>query len=392
MPPRDAASPGSAPGDERADRARGVAAPTDGTVRVAAGVLLAALLVVAAVAVGTAVAVASHYDEAAYDAGEASDFTIHTYEGDDAEQRQPGAADRSYWTESIVYQIPEDEKLYLTESVTYRPMPADCAEGDIDVLGIDRGATHEGEREVDESVFSSVQSYSEDTDARDRYEREAGEYGDLSTADDVHVERIEVQWYGPDEIGTPVELYRGDRFVTAQSECFENPEAAGWYRWAAFNEGEYENGTEVTQAEPTFGHWYWICDCVDRQDAVETLGPPPSEQDAATPTDGGSGTTDEDGSTDGGTPDETDGSGDGDTDAGAGDGQGDGSSDPGSPTTPTTSDASGSTASGGSASSTPTPGWDDIKVRTPAAADGAGFSSVAAVVGLVVALAAIRFR
>lgn len=385
MSPRDPARGGPPDGD-RTD-------PTGGLV---GRLLLTATLVVVLVAGGAGLALGAHYDEADYEAGEASDFTVHTYEGDDAEQRQPGAADRSYWTESIVYQIPEDEKLYLTESVTYRPMPADCGEGDVDVLGIDRGATHEGEREVDESVFSSVQSYSEDTDARDRYEREAGEYGDLSTADDVHVERIEIQWYGPDEIGTPVELYRGDRFVSAQSECFDNPEAAGWYRWAAFNEGEYENGTAVSQEEPTFGHWYWICDCEDRQDAVETLGPPPSERGAATPGDGGSGTTEsgstDGGSTDDGTPGETDGSDEGDTDPADADGQDDGSSDGDTPATPTTSDASASTGYDGSASPTPTPGWADVQVRTPAAADGAGFTPAAAVVGLLATLAAARLR
>lgn len=376
MSPRDPASSGPSAGDR-----------TGSTVRLVGAVLLPALLAAALVAGGAALAVGSHHDEADYDAGEASDFTVHTYEGDDADQRQPGAEDRSYWTESIIYQIPEDETVYLTESVTYRPMPADCGEADIDVLGIDRDATYEGEREVDESVISSVQSYSEDTDARDRYEREAGEYGDLSTADDVHVERIEVQWYGPDEIGTPVDIYHGDRFVSAQSECFDNPDAAGWYRWAAFNEGEYENGSTVSQDEPTFAHWYWICDCEDRQDAVETLGPPPSET-GETPSAADGGPAGDGAQTEGAGPATS--STDGRSGEGPGDDSGDGSATAGTADgTATVTDE----ASGGSASpATRSPEWGDIQVRTPAAADGSGFTPGVAVVGLLAALAAIRRR
>lgn len=352
----------------------------------------AVAVVVVLVAVAASVAVGSHYDEDDYAAGTASDFTVHTYEGDDAEQRQPGAEDRSYWTESIVYQIPEDEKIYLTESVTYRPMPADCGEGDVDVLGIDRDATYEGERKVDESVYSSVQSYSKDAGARDRYEREAGEYGDLSTADDVYVERIEIQWYGPDEIGTPVELYRGDRFVSAQSECLDNPEAAGWYRWAAFNEGEYENGSEVSQDEPTFAHWYWICDCEDRREAVETLGPPPSEADAETPTPAEEGTETADGqSGDGGAAtDEERSNGEGTTADSDEEGRTDDSagSDPSDAAATSTATASDGTT----APATPTPDWRERRVRTPAAGDGAGFVPGTAVVALLATLAAYGRR
>lgn len=359
--------------------------------------VLLSLAVAGLLLAGAAVAVGAHYDESDYEAGEASNVTVHTYGGDRASQRRPGAAGRSYWTESIIYGIPENETVYLTRSVTYRPLPADCGPGNIDVLGIDRDATYRGDRRVDEDVTDSVQSYSKQADARERYEREVGEYGDLTTAEGwTYVERIQVEWYGPDEIGASVPIEHGDRFVSAQRECFQNPDAAGWYRWAFFNEGQLENGSTVSQEVPTFSHWYWICDCEDRQDAVETLGPPPSERGAATPGDGGSGTTEsgstDGGSTDDGTPGETDGSDEGDTDPADADGQDDGSSDGDTPATPTTSDASASTGSDVSASPTPTPGWADVQVRTPAAADGAGFTPAAAVVGLLATLAAARLR
>lgn len=351
--------------------------------------VLLSLAVAGVLLAGAAVAGGAHYDESDYEAAEASNVTVHTYGGDDASQRRPGASGRSYWTESVIYGVPENETVYLTESVTYRPLPADCGPGDVDVLGIDRDATYRGERRVDEDVTDSIQSYSEDEDARDRYEREAGDHGDLTTAEGwTYVERIEVEWYGPDEIGSSVAIERGDRFVSAQRECFQNPDAAGWYRWAFFNEGELENGTTVSQDVPTFSHWYWVCDCEDRAEAIETLGPPPPEQGDATPTGtGGNGAGDEGVGDDGGEG--------GDGAGGSGDASGadggttsgtttDAGTAGGDATADRTADGSGSAGSGDDGDATPD--WDRIRVRTPSSGDGAGFTVGVAVVGALWAL------
>ena len=147
------------------------------------GRLLFSVVLVGALAAGaSAVVVGSHYDQSDYERG-ASDFRVDTYGASAADQRRPGATDRSYWTESISYGIPEDEKLYLTRTVTYRPVPSDCAAENTEEFGIDRDATYEGERRIDETATESVKSFSRDTDARDRYEAELGEYGDLTTTE-----------------------------------------------------------------------------------------------------------------------------------------------------------------------------------------------------------------
>jgi len=349
--------------------------------------LFSAVLIGALVAgAASAVVVGSHYDQSDYERG-ASDFRVDTYGASAADQRRPGATDRSYWTESISYGIPEDEKLYLTRTVTYRPVPSDCAAENTEEFGIDRDATYEGERRIDETATESVKSFSQDTDARDRYEAELGEYGDLTTTDWAYVERLQVDWYAPDDFGAPLEIYRGDRFVSAQRDCIDNPDAAGWYRFAAVNEGEFENGTEVRQERPTFSHWFYVCDCASREEAVETLGPPPSEREASTPT-----------------PTATSSGDAGANPAAGGETPGDTAAADTSATTAATpidrpaarTATSTPTATPGAATPTPEPtptaGWDRRVVETPTAAEGTGFTPAVAVVAVAAVVVALRRR
>lgn len=354
--------------------------------------LIAAVVLCSLLAAGTAVVVGPHVDEAEYQSGDANDFKIYTYTGPDADQRRPGAADRSYWTGSVVYEIPEGESVYLQKSVIYRPVSSDCSPGDTDELGIDRDATDQGERETDEDIMDSVKSFQLDKDVRPAYEDGPGEYGDLRTADEwAYVERVTIDWYGPDDFGSSVRLSRGDRFVTAQRACLDNPNAAGWYRWAGINTVELENGTTIRQERPTFSHWYWICDCENRSDAVETLGPPPSEQsaesDAETETGGptptpqpsaGTPSTAEPGETDGeetptpenGTP----------TPEAAGP----------SPATPADTPVPTDTPQPTPASS-PTNEWRDRVYQTPTREEGAGLTPLTALLALLVVIGTLRY-
>ena len=340
------------------------------------------------VAGSSAVAVASHYDEDDYDQG-ASDFRIDTYGGPPAEGRAPGATDRSYWSESITYGIPEGEKVYLTETVTYRPIPSDCAAEDTEEFGIDRDATYEGERRIDDSATESVKSFGKEEDARAEFENRYGQFGSLATTDWGYVERLEVQWYAPDDFGAPLEIYHGDRFVSAQRECLDNPDAAGWYRFASINEGEFENGTKVSQDVPTFSHWFYICDCTNREEAVETLGPPPSEEA-------------EGGDAEDGTPTPTAAAERTATDTTSG---GEGSADADRESATEMPAAGTATAAGAETPAptataapteqprgTPTGGWDDRVLRTPTDAEGGGFTPLVAILaaGAAVALAARR--
>ena len=355
--------------------------------------LLVWTLVVSLLVVGSsAVAVASHYDENDYDQG-ASDFRVDTYGGPSAEGRAPGATDRSYWSESITYGIPEGEKVYLTETVTYRPIPSACAAEDTEEFGIDRDATYEGERRIDDSATESVKSFGKEEDARAKFENRYGQFGSLATTDWGYVERLEVQWYAPDDIGAPLEIYYGDRFVSAQRECLDNPDAAGWYRFASINEGEFENGTTVSQDAPTFSHWFYICDCANRQEAVETLGPPPSEE-----AEGGDGDGEREPRPR--TPTAT-------ADAAGGDAATATASDDENGVGTEREAATGTEAAGTSTATgprtpastaterseaTPTGDWDDRVLRTPTDAEGGGFTPLVTVLaaGAAVALAARR--
>jgi len=346
--------------------------------------VVSTLLVTLLVAGSAGLVVAAHTD-AGDDGDRASDFRVATYGGPPADQRAPGATDRSYWTESTIYGIPDGETVYLTETVTYRPIPSSCAPEDTEEFGVDRNATYEGERRVDDSAIDSVESFSKDADARDAYERNYGQYGRLSTTDWAYVERLRVEWYDPDEFGAPLEVRHGDRFVSAQRGCLDNPDAAGWYRFASVTTGEFDNGTEVSQERPTFSHWFYICDCASREAAVETLGPPPSgaddgggdEQATATPTPDGPSmptatATDAGRAVDAERPSATP------------------SLTADEPTARST--ATPATTPTAAPAGTPTAGWDDRVVRTPTAADGTGFGPLAALVGVLTAVALRRHR
>lgn len=350
--------------------------------------LLLSIIVLLALAIsGATLAVGSHYDESQYRPFGKADTRVDTYGGPTAEQRSPGAEGVSYWTESILHAIPEDQSVYMKRSVTYRPMVSNCGAGDIDVLGVDRNNTYEGERRVDEDVTDSIKSFSEDEDARERYERKYGPAGDLTTSDWQYLERFEVEWYDRDDIGTPVQLFHGDRFVSAQRECFSNPEVAGWYRSASIVTVELENGTTVSPEEPTFSHWFWICDCASRDEAVETLGPPPSEADDSTPTPTANPASNStSGTTTGGSTRQT-GS---DSSRENSDDPAPAASTPGAGSTDTPAPGPAESASG------PTPAavgnWDEYVVRTPTSAQGTGFTSLLAVVALLALGVLVRRR
>ena len=343
-----------------------------------------ALVVSLLLAGSSAVAVASHYDEDDYDQG-ASDFRVDTYGDPPAEERAPGATDRSYWSESVTYGIPEGEKVYLTETVTYRPIPSDCAAEDTEEFGIDRDATYEGERRIDDSATESVKSFGKEEDVRGKYENRYGQYGDLATTDWAYVERLEVQWYAPDDFGAPLEIYHGDRFVSAQRECLDSPDAAGWYRFASINQGEFENGTEVSQDVPTFSHWFYVCECANREEAVETLGPPPSEE-GKTSGGGGEGETPTPTAAAERTATATAG---GDEDAGTGQESvtATAAAETPTPVGPQTPASTATAAPTEQSRGTPTGDWDDRVLRTPTDADGGGFTPLVALVAAAAAVA-----
>jgi len=88
-----------------------------------------------------------------------------------------------------------------------------------------------------------------------------------------------------------VDLYREDEVVLSQDGCYTQPEQPGWYRWYGYlngtTDGDPEDseggdwrtenwyGDESNETAAVYSHWYYVCDCTDRQEAERKLGTPP---------------------------------------------------------------------------------------------------------------------
>ena len=137
---------------------------------------------------------------------------------------------------------------------------SDCAVTDTDVAGVDRGDDNwEGEPYDpgnDESLVSDIQD-----------SRIGKHYGYF-------------QFAGPDGFGDRgININHTDSF-TAGLSCFNNPEEEGWYRLSVwFNGTDYDGSYNEFL---NFNEWKYFCNnaderCSDRQEAIETLGPPPTQ-------------------------------------------------------------------------------------------------------------------
>lgn len=142
----------------------------------------------------------------------------------------------------------------------------------------------------------------------DRDDDDPGTQTDLSTTKYVKDNKVgeEYTWanmYGGDEVSAPpeqdkggkgqgqgegradgdsnLEVYEDDQVVTVWGEgsqggaCVATPEEPGWYQSTIRYNGTNWAG-EYVDVEMT-SHYFYICTCDSRQEAVDTLGPPPSE-------------------------------------------------------------------------------------------------------------------
>jgi PGF-CTERM protein len=132
-----------------------------------------------------------------------------------------------------------------------------CGPSNSEVFGIDRGNDADGTA-TDESLTQYVKS----------------------TTIDEDVFRADFYDEG-DAFGRSTNLDAGDEFVSLTTNCFDNPSEPGWYQIEASLAGTKPDRTYVE--ETTTSHWFAVCDCADREEAVERLGPPPSA-DTPTPT------------------------------------------------------------------------------------------------------------
>jgi PGF-CTERM protein len=131
-----------------------------------------------------------------------------------------------------------------------------CSRENLKVGGVDRGANLSGTG-IDESVISNIKNYwIEKTDDGELY--------------------IMVETYSQNDMGGEhLELKYTDQVVIVTDECFTNPEQTGWYRIGSYSNGTTYDGEYIEAAG--YSHYFHICDCEDREAAIEKLGPPPVE-------------------------------------------------------------------------------------------------------------------
>lgn len=82
--------------------------------------------------------------------------------------------------------------------------------------------------------------------------------------------------------GEPLRLNTEDQIVARVEDCYTNPSEPGWYQWRGYANGTTPSGG-MAEIE-LFSHYFYVCKCTTRQQAVEKLGPPPSQGPGGTPT------------------------------------------------------------------------------------------------------------
>ncbi|WP_336133324.1 PGF-CTERM sorting domain-containing protein [Natronomonas amylolytica] len=282
---------------------------------------------------------------------DAANFTVEPMD------RSPGATDVKYGQIVVAEGGRDLETLEKTTAVYEAGSWASCGSDDGEVLGIDRGNTHEG-YETDESLKNNVKRFS------------AGE--------DV----FELEFNGESDFGASTHFNDGDAFVSV-ADCIDNPDEPGWYRITGSTTGVTPDGERVTFSSES--HYFWIGDFESEAEAREELGPPPSEPQETPTLTPDAGNDEESGSNSGS---------DADSDDGAGDSGGEATT-----ATPTATAAATATPAPGpeteTAEPTPTPTaaeWEGQVVQTPTPGDGPGFGPVVALLSMLTAAFLVRRR
>lgn len=206
---------------------------------------LVSTAVVIGVLLGPGVAEAGH--------GSLANFTFKPV--DAPADRKPGIDDASYkqWAQSNVN----------IKSIDYFIIQwadgdlSGCSSSDVQTLAIDRGDDQSGMGN-DEGLLQ----YVEDSTRKEH--------------------RVVVDFYDDDDIYESTHLNTTDEIVAHQTDCYGNPDDPGWYQITATINGTGWNGQPVTSTVDS--HYFWICDCQNKQEARGRLGPPPSEQNEGSET------------------------------------------------------------------------------------------------------------
>lgn len=101
---------------------------------------------------------------------------------------------------------------------------------------------------------------------------------------------IWVDWYDEEDLGGEAPKFKAsDEIVVSFDSCLINADDPGWYQMNIYFNGTSPDGEYVETQHDS--HYYAVCDCESRQEAVEVLGPPPSQQDETPTEDPGTATS-----------------------------------------------------------------------------------------------------
>lgn len=154
-------------------------------------------------------------------------------------------------------------KIGYYKITTQETMFQDCTPSDARAFGIDRGNDEPGTT-TDTALLSHMEQYS------------------------VSGRVISVDIYEEGDLGgSPTHLNRSDETVAKLANCVVAPSEPGWYQFTGYVNGTNYDGEfqEVT----LYSQYFYVCDCASREEAEQTLGPPPHSGDGeptptATPT------------------------------------------------------------------------------------------------------------
>lgn len=252
---------------------------------------------------------------------------------------------------------------------------SNCEPQDAKAFGIDRGNDNPG-TQTDESLLTSYKSYNSGPN------------------------QIKIGYYQGDALaGQPVNITVQDQIVASNDGCLKNPKQKGWYRIKGKVNGSTKMDDQTDYTIRAGTQWIYICDCKNRQEAKQKLGPPPSQSGGGNSGGGGSNATATSGGDQTPTPTATSGGGGGGTNATATTGGGGGAGDVestangtanGTETTPATGTTDGGTATGDGGTPTGTSGGGGTDA-SPTDDGGPGFG-LAAAAGAVLAVSALLRR
>lgn len=142
---------------------------------------------------------------------------------------------------------------------------SDCSSTNTEAFGIDRG-NDDPNTQTDEGLVTKYKSI------------------------DFRANKIVVEFYKEGGIGqSTVALNTDDQIVARGGGCYDNPDEKGWYQISGRLNGSTNDQTSTDYDITVQTHYIYVCDCDSRQEAVDKLGPPPSQQsddggDSSTPT------------------------------------------------------------------------------------------------------------